>query len=306
MKKALQLLCILTFFTSSVIAQSHIPKAKHPGATAPKSSIRSKYPAPPAISSETVALSHDSLSHLKAVLVVGPIEELTGESIENMKQTASYLRSLGVKVVEVYDPDASWTNVVRAAQGAHIFLYSGHGTYLGEHERPGGFCLSNDAMISSNTIVKDLKLHKNALILFNSVCLGAGSSASDNSDIGVNKAIQRVSDYAQPFVKLGAAGYYANNYSNSMVPFLRAFFNKENIKQIYEETTSSLCHIETTQKYSYSPTFEVSVCSSTGSGFSTRTSYTNGVKKVEEVPMFKEYEIAFVGLPGFTVLDFFK
>ena len=253
-----------------------------------------------------VGLSRDSLSRIKAVLVVGPAEGTTKETIEQIHEIALYLRKLGVKVTELYEPAATWRSVVIASAGAHIFLYSGHGTSLGEIGTTGGFYLSGGDFISAATISKELKLHKNALVIFKSVCMGAGSSASDNSDIGIKVAIQRVSDYAYSFIKHGAGGYYANNYNNSIVPFLEAFFNRKSLKDAYKTTTGAFCRIEKTEVYMYKPDCRVSVASSEGSGYATRTSVINGVKKVEKVPSFKEYEIAYVGNPSFSVIDFFR
>ena len=255
---------------------------------------------------ETVALSRDSLSRIKAILVVGPVEESTSAFIEETEEIASYLRGLGVQVKVFYDPAAKWNDIVRESAGAHIFFYSGHGSKMGVQGKAGGLCLSDGGMVSSATIIRDLTLHKNALVLFAKVCMGAGSSAGDDSDIGVAEAVERVSNYALPFVRIGAAGYYANNYYHSMLPFLRGFFNKKNLKQVYSETASRYSHIETFEKFSYSPRLEVSVASCDHEGFSTRTTYTNGVKRVEQVPLFKNYDVAYVGIPGFTVLDFFR
>jgi hypothetical protein len=307
MKKHVLILFLTIALTGMCIGQSHTPPAKQNSKTAPKSKAGSnKKTQLSSGSQESVALSHDSLSRIKAILVVGPVEESTQRYIEKIKEIADFLRNLGVKVTEFYDQDANWTNIVTAAKDAHIFIYSGHGTNMGDQNKAGGFCLSKNAMVSSNSIFNDLKLHKNALVLFQSVCMGAGSSAGDNSDIGLQVALQRVSDYSHPFVRLGAAGYYANNYDQTIVPFLRAFFNKKNITEIYKAEASAYCHIETIQKYKYDSKFEIGIASSDRKGLSTRTTYTNGVKKVEQVPMFKEYEISFVGIPGFTVLDFFR
>ena len=252
-------------------------------------------------------MSRDSLSRIKAVLVVGYCEDLTKQKIDEAKEIASYLQSLGVHVSEFYPPNDKWQHIVRASVDANIFLYSGHGTTMGEQGKVGGLCLSKEVFISSDSIYKELKLHKNALVLFQSVCYAAGSSASDNSDIGAKVALQRVSDYAHPFVKLGVAGYYANDYLNTSKQFLKEFLNKKNIEQIYVAATSSYCQIQLTKKYIYNTNFEVSVASPKNiSGFATRTSYVNGKPKIEKIPVFKEYEVAYVGIPTFTVLDFFK
>ena len=256
--------------------------------------------------SKTIALSSSSLSKIKAVLVVAPAESTTQNSIKKVEVIAIYLKSIGVNVKELYDKNATWTNIVREAKEANIFLYCGHGSNLGVNKRVGGLCLFNNEFITSNTIIKELRLHKNALVLFHTVCNAAGSSASDNADIGIKEATQRVSDYAHPFVLIGAAGFYANNWDNTMVPFLKEFFNKKNIKQIYTKNASSFCNIELFEKYMYEPTYEISISSFSDTSLYTKTTYINGVAKKEEAHIYKNYGIAYVGKPDFTVLDFFK
>lgn len=288
-------------------AQTFGTPSKNQSKTAkPSSAVHGEFSQQSSSRHKTVLLSRDSLSRIKAVLVVGPSSGSTKEDIEEITKIAGYLREKGVKVTELYDPVATWKNVVTASQGAHIFLYSGHGTYLGENGTSGGLCLSGDQRVRSSTIAKELLLHKNALVIFKSVCLGAGSSASDNSDIGINTAIQRVSDYAHPFIKQGALGYYANNFNNSIIPFLEAFFNRKNMKDAFQGTTGNFCKVEKTDSYRYKDEFLVSVASSEKSGLLTKISTIDGVTTERQVPGFKKYNIAFVGFPGFTVLDFFK
>ena len=307
MKKiAFILFLILTSLTVHVCAQNQKSQAKPNNKTVSKPSVeKNKDALKPSVPIEKVALSSDSLSKLKAVLVVGPVEDLTQEFIDADKEIAAYLRGLGVKVKEFYDPDANWADIILEANDAHIFIYSGHGSFLGGDGKVGGFCLSKGNSVNSASILKDLKLHKNALVIFHKVCLGAGSSAGDTADIGVKTAIQRISDYANPFIKNSAGCYYANNYLGSIVPFLKDFFNKKTIQQIYATATSSK-HIEPKQKFIYNPRFEVSVSSTNSTGFSTRTTSTNGAKKAEKVPIFKEYDIALVSTQGYNVKDLFK
>jgi hypothetical protein len=252
------------------------------------------------------SIKADSLSKIRAILVVGHVEESTPGFIAEMKTVAAYLKTVGVKVKEFYDPYANWSDIKIASENAHIFIYAGHGTNLGEQGKSGGLCLSKNTTISSDSIIHSLKLHKNSLVIFNHVCEGAGSSAADNSDIGVKIALQRVSDYSSAFIKLGSAAYYVNNFNNSIIPFFKNFFARKSIKDVYTSTLSSNCNIETIQKYPYDQNFEISVASKKPYGFSTRTSTVNGIKKVEKLKDFKSYEIAFVARPNFTVLDFFK
>ncbi len=303
MKKIFLLIFVLIGITAFKSVQYDFKKAKNAKESGNKHSqlIQSAKH----ISLRNLTISRDSLSKLKAILVVGPAEESTKESILRNSEIAIYLRSLGINVLEFYDSKAKWSEIIKESAEANIFLYSGHGTNLGENGCAGGLCLSGEN-ISSGLISKELKLHKNALVVFESVCNSAGSSASDNSDIGIKLATQRVSDYAHPFLKQGAVGYFACNSTNSSLKFLKAFFKGKNIKQIYENCVSPFYEKQTTEKYIYDPNFEISIAGADWGVASTRTTYTNGVKKEEKLPSFKKYSVAYVGIPGFKASDLFK
>lgn len=253
-------------------------------------------------------VSRDSLKQLKAIIIVGPVDkEWDKNSIEKQKKNAKYLRDLGVKVFEFYPPNDKWESIVEASEGAHILIYSGHGSNQGINYNIGGLCLTKN-IYHAQDILDEFKLHKNALILFNSVCGAAGSSADDNGDIGKNEAIKRVSEYAYPFYKLNAGAYYANNYEDCLIPFLESFFKHKNIKSIYKTQASLWQKIEEYRKYSYDPQFEVAVASKAGTNeMVTRyVSTNNGAWKEEKIKDFKSYDVAYVGKPNFTVVDLFK
>ncbi len=245
-------------------------------------------------------LSRDSLKILKAIIVVGPVEESTKSFIDEQKAVAQYLKSIGVQVVEFYHPNAKWKDIVKASEDANIFIYAGHG-------RVSVFCLT-DQTVEAETITKDLKLHKNALVIFNHACESAGASAPDTKDIGQAEAIRRVSDYAKTFVGLNASAYYANNYDGSVIPFLTSFFQRQTFSKIYKTEASKWTKIEVLRKYSYDSNFEIGLaCSKPSNEMQTLTWYTNGkISKVEKFKDFKMYEVAFVAKPNYTVNDLFK
>lgn len=236
---------------------------------------------------------------LKAVLVVGPQEEGTGDAIRSMDEIADYLTTKGISVQRFYDTRSEWNKIIASAQGANIFIYSGHGSNMGVKGRVGGLCLTT--MIASEKIVSDLKLHKNALVVFKSVCNGAGSSASDNGDIGVEEAVKRVSDYSTPFFKIGASCYYANNMGNGCLNFFKNFLAGKTIKECFIESTKTWAHIETERTFLSENSMKISIASTDWKGTLTRTSYINGVKKVKHIPSSKDYDIAYVANPGFTI-----
>ena len=253
-------------------------------------------------------LSRDSLKKIKAIIIVGPVDkEWDKNSIENQKKTAKYLRDMGVQVIEFYPPYDKWESIVKASEGAHIFIYSGHGSNQGINYEIGGICLTKN-IYHAQEILDNLKLHKNALILFNSVCGAAGSSAIDNNDIGKNEAIKRVSEYAYPFYKLNAGAYYANNYTGCLIPFLESFFQRKNIKSIYKTQASLYQKIEGYSAYQYDSQFEVSVAAkpSTNKLVTQFVGIGNGKWKEQKIMDFKSYDVAYVGKPNFTVVDLFK
>jgi hypothetical protein len=175
---------------------------------------------------------------------------------------------------------------------------------MGIGGKSGGLCLQK--MISAETILKELRLKKNAMVLFQSVCRGAGSSASDDGDIGIKEAQRRVTDYSKPFFDIGASAYYANNYGSGCYNFLNDFLSGIQLKQCFKNSAKTWSEVELEKPYEYNKNKQISIATSKGGGMSTRTTYTNGVKKVEEVPTSKEYEIAYVGFPNFSIKNMIK
>lgn len=297
MRKFLFILFALVVTTTSVCAQTQTKQVKKTQKTTVKPIKKTPYKA---VSLKTQVLSRDSLSKIKALLVVGPAEQLTPMLISDADKIASQLTDYGVQVNKIYPPNDTWSDIVQASNGVQLFIYLGHGSNNG---KAGGLCLS-EGIIASDTISSYLKIHKNALILMHHVCNAAGSSASDRGEIGVKTAITRIGDYAHPFIKIGAAGYYANNNSNSMIDFIDQFFRKNTIKQIYTKYVGTTWKVNTLEKYSYDARYEISVASSPSAGI--HISYVNGKRTYTSQNNHTNYSIAFVSIPYFTVLDFFK
>ena len=57
---------------------------------------------------------------MKVVVVVGPAGSSTSKYISSARRYASQARSYGAKVIEIYSPNATWTKVKSAAQGANV------------------------------------------------------------------------------------------------------------------------------------------------------------------------------------------
>jgi len=251
---------------------------------------------------ENSKLSINKFKMIKAVIIVG--NDAT-EFIYEQRQVASYLKTLGIAVVELYTPNCKWEDVKKASNGAHILIYAGHGITIGKEKEKQGTLYLNEGIIEGEQLVNGLKLNKNALVLFNHACSSAGSSAADDYDIGIEEATRRVEDYAKPFIKLNAGCYYANNYYNYLIPMLTKFFSGVTIKDIYNNDASTWTKIENRKIYSFNKKYEVAIASQI-CGYVTQITTINGVSKTKQVNRGYSYDIAYVGIPEFTVNDFFK
>ena len=68
-----------------------------------------------------------SATSLKVVIVVGPVESMTSTYIADARALAKQARSYGAAVTEIYSPNATWSRVRPAVQGANLLIYLGHG-----------------------------------------------------------------------------------------------------------------------------------------------------------------------------------
>lgn len=229
----------------------------------------------------------------EAVLVVGNTEEGTVNAINRMRKIASLLEENDFTVHEFYDKKAVWSKIIKKTPNAIIFIYDGHGTTLGENGNPGGLVI--DQFISSQQIKKEMTLKKNALVLFQSVCYGAGSTATDRADITVDVASDRVRSYSKPFFNIGASVYFASNYVGGVLDFLQYFLQGDSVEIAFEKcyqywnVLDKMVNLDNDQV--------LKITSSESKGHSVVTTYSNGVIKKKKIPNFKKYSLAMLGNP---------
>jgi hypothetical protein len=224
-------------------------------------------------------------SSLIAILVVGHTEGQTENAILSMNKIAAFFNEKGVKTYLFYDKAAKWSEIKEAAKGANFFIYTGHGS-------PGGGINIETGGTTSDIL--ELQLSKNALVGFQSVCFGAGSSASDDKEISINEAAKRVNWYSEPFIKAGAGCYYANNWEDGVLLFLSRLFNGE---------TLDYSKADTLMEYGNRNGKKMGILSNNFGGTVTRTSYKNGVKTVKTIQSHKSFDVAWVCKPGFSIKD---
>ena len=159
----------------------------------------------------------------KALLLLGGKLGASKTQFEKeLLQCKEILEENAVSVTYFASPNSNWQEIKRQAADADLLIYSGHGVlYDGSY---GGFLLPNGQVITSDQVYRELKLKPNALVFFLHTCGSAGSSAADLSPVSENLAKNRVINYANPFIRNGAAAVIAVNWNDQILSFLNDMF----------------------------------------------------------------------------------
>jgi hypothetical protein len=173
-------------------------------------------PAPVAAASRTAP---------KVALIVGP----AGYATENYKRLADKAAAAALQytpnVVKVYSPDATWAAVKQALSGASIVVYLGHGNGWPSRYRDqltpstqNGMGLNPNVgadthqYFGEDRIGKEIKLAKNAVVIFSHLCYASGNSEPGLAEGTLEVGQQRVDNYAAGFIRAGAAAVIAEAY----------------------------------------------------------------------------------------------
>jgi len=237
----------------------------------------------------------------EAVCIIGSHSIYNEKSLVQMEKIAALLESKNFKVHRFYDPNNEWEAIKKAALNAALFIYRGHGTHLGIDGGFGGIVI--DKFISGEKISKELTFNLNPLVIFVSACGGAGSSAGDDHDIGVDEAKTRVLGSALPFLLTGAQGYYANNYGDGAHIFLQQWLEQKNLETCYTNSMYSWCTVqahEPVEDERIASSFKIAVSSSPDNAVRTLTTTTNGISSTQKIVREFSYSIAYLGNPELT------
>lgn len=223
-----------------------------------------------------------STKKLEAVCIVG--SHVSDRYEERTEEIAEFLESHNVKVHRFYDGNNNWNRIKKAAENSTFFIYSGHGTVLGLDGGFGGLVV--DEFVSAQQIVDELKFKKDAIVIYQSACGGAGSSADDEGDIDLETAEERVVETATPFLLAGAKAYHANNYFGGVLDFLENLFEGNTVNESYVNTAEMWNTIEknTRLKNPRLPSI-----------------YNIGISSDKS----EEYNVAYVGIPTFKLTELF-
>ena len=151
----------------------------------------------------------------KVVIVVGPAGAATNRYRAEARSAAALARKYTPDVQEVYSPNATWTAVKDALQGASVVIYMGHGNgwpskYRSSLYPPSqnGFGLNPSAgsgddrhqYFGEGPIAASIDLAPNAVVLLNHLCYASGNTEPGLPEGTLDQAKQRVDNFAAGFI----------------------------------------------------------------------------------------------------------
>ncbi len=162
----------------------------------------------------------------KVVIVVGPSGASTTRYLKRARSYAAQAQGYGAQVTEIYTPNATWSRVVAAAQGANVLIYLGHGNgwpspYAPFQGRTKNGLGLNMTPRSGNTkptyygedqIATTLQLAPGAVVLLGHLCYASGNGEPGSPQPSWRTARERVDNYAAGFLRAGAAAVIADGH----------------------------------------------------------------------------------------------
>ena len=148
----------------------------------------------------------------------------------------------------MYSPNATWTQVQKAAKGANIFIYLGHGNgYPSPYgafsslrknglglNASGGHGNSNVKYWGQTYMRTGLHLAPNSVVLLNHLCYSSGNSEPGRADPTKSVAMQRADGYGTGFLRTGAKAVFANGERQPVVDHHRPVPTNKTVAQIFQ------------------------------------------------------------------------
>ncbi|MGZ8513557.1 MAG: hypothetical protein ACXW4H_00810 [Candidatus Limnocylindrales bacterium] len=192
-------------------------------------------------------------ARVQVVVVVGPAGSSTAKYIANGKRYALQARSYGARVIELYSPNATWTRVKAAAQGANILIYLGHGN--GSPSPYGPFsALTKDGLGLNasaghgNYNVKYwgeyyirtyVHLAPEAVVILNHLCYASGNSEWGAANPTKSVAMKRADNFAAGFLRANAKAVFAEGLDSASYLLSSLFHSNRTMGQIFMSAPSA-------------------------------------------------------------------
>ena len=172
------------------------------------------------------APSAHAASGPKVAIIVGATHGTTSTYRTYANQVYAEAIKYTSNVVKVYSPNATWSAVKSAVNGASIVVYMGHGNgwpspyiYDPDYTTKDGFGLNATAgdgdynnKYYGEPSIRTLTPAPNAVVLLMHLCYASGNSEPGDADPTLTVAKQRVDNYAAAFLKTNARAVIADGH----------------------------------------------------------------------------------------------
>jgi hypothetical protein len=171
----------------------------------------------------SVAAATTQTSTAKVVIIVGAD---TPQYLDDADQVYAEAIKYTPNVFKVYSPNATWSAVKSATNGANVVVYMGHGNgvpspYGNNPLTKNGFGLNSSAGHGHGNLkyygepsIKTLTLAPNAVVLLFHLCYASGNSEPGKAAPTLSVAKQRVDNYGSAFLAAGASAVIAGGHDH--------------------------------------------------------------------------------------------
>ena len=173
----------------------------------------------------TEARGADGEGPKKAVVVAGPVHSYTAKYKAYAEAIADAAEAEGMEVIRIFHPYAPKSRVKRLAQGADLFVYVGHGNgwpsaygpFQEDTKNGLGLDPEDPTQRSDNTVVywganwlrDNIALAPNAVVILSHLSYASGNASSGMPIPTREVAVQRVDNFANGFLSIGARVVWA-------------------------------------------------------------------------------------------------
>ncbi len=189
----------------------------------------------------------------KIVLIVGATHAATDSYRADMDTVYAAALRYSSNVVKVYSPNATWSAVKAAIQGASIVVYMGHGNgfpspYLSTlwPDRMDGFGLnavagqgdSNTTYYGESFIASSVRLAPNAVVILAHLCYASGNSEPGLTPPTLAVAEARIDNFAAGFLQAGARAVIADANADTSWYVVQLFTTHQTLDQLFRTKPS--------------------------------------------------------------------
>ncbi len=226
-----------------------------------------------------------STSAVKVVIVVGPVGASTAHYKADAAAVATEARRYTSNVVTLSTPNATWSRVKAAVQGASILVYLGHGNGWPSVYPPfqtltkdglgldpsSGADGTRTVYYGESYIQANIRLAPNAVVILYHLCYASGNTEPGLATGTFADARLRVDNYGAGFIGAGARAVFAEGHpSHPATDYIRQLFTTgRTMDQVFRAAPSHHDHVRGPYDSQRTPglRFEMDPDTTTPSGF---------------------------------------